>query len=162
MISWIQRSFQHHFRVVFGVLLAVTIISFIFTIGAAPGIGRAGPKMLRQQFFGHDLTRQGASDQLFSDGSISVQLLAGFGALSNIDSADLQRYAYQRTAALALADQLKIPVPTRDDIVGHIKLLPAFAGPEGQFDTGRYATFRDNLKSPSPLQLNKQTYKPVA
>ncbi len=147
MISWIQRSFQHHFRVVFGVLLAVTIISFIFTIGAAPGIGRAGPKALRQQFFGHDLTRQGSSDQLFSDASISVQLSLGFGALSGIESADLQRYAYQRTAALALADQLKIPVPTKDDIVGHIKLLPAFAGPDGQFDAGRYATFRDNLKT---------------
>jgi peptidyl-prolyl cis-trans isomerase D len=147
MISWIQRSFQHHFKVVFGVLLAVTIISFIFTIGAAPGIGRAGPKTLRQQFFGHDLSRQGASDQLFSDASISVQLSVGFGALSNIDSADLQRYAYQRTAALALADQLKIPIPTKDDIVAHIKLLPAFAGPDGLFDAGRYATFRDNLKT---------------
>ena len=142
-------------------LLAVTILSFIFTIGAAPGIGRAGPKMLRQQFFGHDLTRQGASDQLFSDGSISVQLLAGFGALSNIDSADLQRYAYQRTAALALADQLKIPVPTKDDIVGHIKLLPAFAGPDGQFDTGRYATFRDNLKT-NPRLSEGDIYRVVS
>lgn len=147
MISWIQRSFQHHFRAVFGVLLAVTIISFIFTIGASPGIGRAGPKTLRQQFFGHDLTRQGASDQLFSDASISVQLAMGFGSLSGIDSADLQRYAYQRTAALALADQLKIPVPTKDDIVTHIKVLPAFAGPDGQFDAGHYAAFRDNLKT---------------
>ncbi len=147
MISWIQRSYQHHFKVVFGVLLAVTIISFIFTIGAAPGIGRAGPKMLRQQFFGHDLSRQGSSDQLFSDASISVQLSLGFGALSGIESADLQRYAYQRTAALALADQIKIPVPTKDDIVAHLKLLPVFAGPEGQFDAGRYATFRDNLKT---------------
>ena len=44
MISWIQRSFQQHFRIIFGILLAVTIISFIFTIGASPGIGRAGPK----------------------------------------------------------------------------------------------------------------------
>ena len=41
MISWIQKYFQHHFRIIFAVLLAVTIISFIFTIGASPGIGRA-------------------------------------------------------------------------------------------------------------------------
>ena len=39
MISWIQRYFQHHFRTIFTVLLGVTIISFIFTIGAAPGLG---------------------------------------------------------------------------------------------------------------------------
>jgi len=42
MISWIQRSFQHHFRMVFGVLLAVTIISFIFTIGGALAAPFAG------------------------------------------------------------------------------------------------------------------------
>jgi peptidyl-prolyl cis-trans isomerase D len=147
MISWIQRSFQHHFRTVFGILLAVTIISFIFTIGASPGIGRAGPKVLRQRFFGYDLTRPGTSDQLFGDANISVQLAMGFEALANINSSDLQRYAYQRTAALALADQLKIPVPTRDDIVTHLKQLAAFAGPDGKFDAGRYATFRDNLKT---------------
>lgn len=147
MISWIQRSYQHHFRTVFGILLAVTIISFIFTIGASPGIGRAGPKVLRQRFFGYDLTKPGASDHLFGDANISVQLAMGFQALSGIDSADLQRYAYQRTAALALADQLRIPVPTKDDIVTHIKLLSAFAGSDGKFDAGRYAAFRDNLKT---------------
>jgi peptidyl-prolyl cis-trans isomerase D len=146
MISWIQRSFQHHFRMVFGVLLAVTIISFIFTIGASPGIGRAGPKALRQQFFGHDLTRQGTSDQLFSDASLSVQFQAGFMALSNLDSTQLQQYGFQRAAAIALANQLKIPAPTKDDLTAFIKNLRVFAGPDGQFDASRYAAFRDNLK----------------
>jgi peptidyl-prolyl cis-trans isomerase D len=147
MISWIQRSFQHHFRTVFGVLLAVTIISFIFTIGAAPGIGRAGPKTLRQQFFGYDLSRQGASDQLFTDASLSVQFQAGFTALSSLDSTQLQQYGFQRAAALALANQLKIPAPTKDDLTAFIKSLRAFAGVDGQFDASRYAAFRDNLKT---------------
>ena len=106
MISWIQRSFQHHFRVVFGVLLAVTIISFIFTIGASPGIGRAGPKTYSQLFFGHDLSRQGASESLYGDAALSVQLQAGFMPR---ESAQVQEYGLQRIAALALADQLKIP-----------------------------------------------------
>ncbi|HLP25625.1 MAG TPA: peptidyl-prolyl cis-trans isomerase, partial [Acidobacteriota bacterium] len=55
MISWIQTYFQKHFRTVFAVLLGVVIISFVFTIGAAPGIGRAGNKVLEQPFFGHNL-----------------------------------------------------------------------------------------------------------
>ena len=144
MISWIQRSFQHHFRVVFGVLLAVTIISFIFTIGASHGIGRAGPKTYSQLFFGHDLSRQGTSDSLFGDAALSVQLEAGYVPR---ESAQVQEYALQRIAALALADQLKIPAPTREDLASHIRNLGGFAGADGQFDANRYATFRDNLKT---------------
>jgi len=50
MISWIQRYFQHHFKTIFAVLLAVTIISFIFTIGASPGIGRGDRRVIDRQF----------------------------------------------------------------------------------------------------------------
>ncbi len=144
MISWIQRSFQHHFRVVFGVLLAVTIISFIFTIGASPGIGRAGPKTYSQLFFGHDLSRQGASESLYGDAALSAQLQAGFMPR---ESAQVQEYGLQRIAALALADQIKIPAPSREDLATYIKGLGAFAGADGQFDANRYATFRDSLKT---------------
>ena len=144
MISWIQRSFQHHFRVVFGVLLAVTIISFIFTIGASPGIGRAGPKTYSQLFFGHDLTRQGASESLYGDAALSVQLQAGYMPR---ESAQVQEYGLQRIAALALADQIKIPAPSREDLATYIKGLGAFSGADGQFDANRYATFRDSLKT---------------
>ena len=53
----------------------------------------------------------------------------------------------QRVAALALADQLKIPAPTAREIATYIKSLRAFAGPDGQFDASRYAAFRDSLKT---------------
>ena len=52
MISWIQKYFQHHFKTIFAVLLAVTIISFIFTIGAAPGIGQADRRVTERRVFG--------------------------------------------------------------------------------------------------------------
>jgi len=144
MISWIQRSFQHHFRVVFGVLLAVTIISFIFTIGASPGIGRAGPKTYSQLFFGHDLSKQGTSENLFGDAALSIQLQVGY---LGGDSSQIQEYGLQRTAALAVADQLKLPAPTRDELANHIRGLQAFAGPDGQFDANRYASYRDSIKA---------------
>ena len=147
MISWIQRSFQHHFRTVFGVLLAVTIISFIFTIGASPGIGRAGPKALRQRFFGYDLNRPGASDRVFGDANMSIQLEVGTASLAGIDHATLQQFAYTRTAALAVADQLKLPGPTKDELLTYIRSLAAFQGTDGQFSASRYAAFRDSLKT---------------
>ncbi|MDD2762490.1 MAG: peptidyl-prolyl cis-trans isomerase [Opitutaceae bacterium] len=147
MISWIQRSFQHHFRLVFLIMLVAMAVPLIWVFNASSGVGRAGPKILKQQFFGHDLTKPGTSELLFGDASLSVQLQAGFPAFNSIDSAQLQQYGLQRVAALALADQLKIPEPTKDDIAGFIKGLAAFAGPDGQFDASRYAAFRDNLRT---------------
>jgi peptidyl-prolyl cis-trans isomerase D len=144
MISWIQRTFQQHFRVVFGILLAVTIISFIFTIGASPGIGRAGPKTYSQLFFGHDLSKQGTSENLFGDAALSIQLQVGY---LGGDSSQIQEFGLQRTAALALADQLKIPAPTRDELANYIRGLRAFAGSDGQFDAIRYASYRDSIRS---------------
>jgi peptidyl-prolyl cis-trans isomerase D len=144
MISWIQKNFQHHFRVVFGVVLVVTIISFIFTIGAAPGIGRAGTKTYSQLFFGHDLSKQGTSDSLFGDAALSIQLQVGY---AGGESSQVQEYGLQRTASLALADQLKLPTPSRTELESYIRGLQAFAGSDGQFDPGRYASFRDSLKA---------------
>jgi peptidyl-prolyl cis-trans isomerase D len=144
MISWIQRNFQQHFRIIFGVLLAVTIISFVMVIGASPGIGRAGPKTLKRVFFGQDLDRPGMTDRIFGDASLSVQLQGGYG---DLDGNQLQTYGLQRVAALALADRLKIPAPTPDEVATYIKSLRAFAGPDGQFDAGRYAAFRDSLRT---------------
>jgi peptidyl-prolyl cis-trans isomerase D len=144
MISWIQRNFQHHFRIVFGVVLVVTIVSFIFTIGAAPGIGRAGPKTYSQLFFGHDLSKQGTSDSLFGDAALSIQLQIGY---SGAESSQIQDYGLQRAASLALADQLKLPQPGRDELANYIRGLQAFAGADGQFDANRYASFRDSLKA---------------
>ena len=143
MITWIQRTFQHHFRAVFFVLLVVTIVSFIITIGASPGIGRAGSRTYSQLFYGHDLGKQGASDNLDEDARLSIQLQIGYLAA---DDTQVRQYGLQRTAALAMADQLKLPAPTPDDLANHIRGLRSFAGADGQFDANRYAAFRDNLK----------------
>jgi peptidyl-prolyl cis-trans isomerase D len=144
MISWIQRYFQHHFRIVFYVLLGASTIPLIFIYSASSGIGRAGPKTYSQLFFGHELGRQGTSESFYGDAALSAQLEAGFMPR---DSAQVQEYSLQRIAALALADQLKIPAPTREDLANYIKGLGAFAGADGQFDANRYAAFRDNLKT---------------
>jgi peptidyl-prolyl cis-trans isomerase D len=144
MISQIQKNFQQHFRIVFGVVLVVTIVSFIFTIGAAPGIGRAGPKTYTQKFFGHDLSKQETSKELMGDAELSIQLQVGY---LGGDSSQIQDYGLQRTASLALADKLKLPTPNRDELATYIRGLQAFAGTNGQFDESRYATFRDAIKT---------------
>src|SRR5579863_3638225 len=138
MISWIQRSFQRHFRVVFGLLLAVVIISFIFTIGSTPGIGRAEHAVVARDYFGHNLQSKEQAGALFEDARLSAYLQYG----SSLNADRIENYMLIRTAALHLADEMHMPEPTTEQITDYIKRLPVFAGPNGQFDVSRYDSFR--------------------
>lgn len=145
MISWIQRYFQHHFRSIFAVLLAGVIISFVFTIGASPGIGRSGREVMERHFFNYDLNLPEDQQRLFGEAQISAQLQVG--AFGGLDADQIQNYAFQRGATLHLADEWHIPAATPAEIADAIKNLRMFAGADGQFDAKAYATFRDNLKT---------------
>ncbi len=143
MITWIQQTFQQHFRVIFAVLLAVVIISFVFTIGAAPGVGGAQRGALARPFFGLNLTSEQDQRKLFGDAQLSVFLQTGMG---DIDQSQLERYALTRHAGLAVADQLGVPAPTDEEKKQHIQEMPRFASDTGQFDPRKYSEFRDSLK----------------
>jgi peptidyl-prolyl cis-trans isomerase D len=147
MITWIQRYFQHHFKTIFAVLLAVTIVSFIFTIGASPGIGRGDRRVVDRQFFGYNLSLQEDQQRLMGDAGLSVNLQ--LGGMGNLEADQVQNYAFQRAASLHLADEWHIPASTTVEVTDHIKTLRMFAGQDGQFDPKSYATFRDNLKTNS-------------
>ena len=145
MISWIQRYFQHHFRVVFAVLLGVVIISFVFTIGASPGIGRADRRMVDRHFFGYNLSLQSDQQRLMGDAGLSANLRVG--AFGNLGAEQIQNYAFQRAATLYLADKWHVPPATSAEIEKQVRTLRMFSGPDGQFDAKAYQTFRDNLKT---------------
>jgi peptidyl-prolyl cis-trans isomerase D len=144
MISWIQRYFQHHFRAIFAILLAVVIISFVFTIGAAPGIGSGERRVVAQEFFGYNLSIPEDKQRLFGDAQLSVSLKYGsFG----VSPEQVQNYAFHRAAALHLADQWHIPAATTAEVTDEIKKLRMFTSQEGQFDAKAYQTFKDSLKT---------------
>jgi peptidyl-prolyl cis-trans isomerase D len=146
MITWIQKYFQHHFKTVFAVLLAVTIIAFVFTIGAAPGLGSADRRAAADRpFFGYNLSLQSEQERLMGDAGLSANLRVG--AFGQLDGDQIQNYAFQRAATLHLADVWHIPAPTTAEITEQIKTLRMFAGQDGQFDAKAYQTFRDNLKT---------------
>ncbi|MBM3854902.1 MAG: peptidyl-prolyl cis-trans isomerase, partial [Verrucomicrobia bacterium] len=146
MISWIQKYFQHHFKIIFAVLLGVTIIAFVFTIGASPGIGTAERSgVIDRPFFGYNLSLQSDQQRLMSDAGLSASLR--LGSFAQLDGDQLQNYAFQRAATLHLADQWHFPAPTPAEVTDQIKKLRMFAGQDGQFDAKAYQTFRDNLKT---------------
>jgi peptidyl-prolyl cis-trans isomerase D len=142
MITWIQQTFQQHFRVVFAVLLGLVIISFVFTIGV-PGVGRAERRAMSRPFFDLNLTAEADARKLNGDAQLSVFLQAGYMAL---DGERLQQYALQRYTGLALAERLGLPAPTRPELEEHIKKMQRFVGENGQFDAKKYSEFRDSLK----------------
>ncbi len=144
MITWIQRTFQHHFRAIFGVLLVLIIVSFIFVTNASSGLGGSERQVLTREFFGYNLGSPDDQARLYGDASLSATLQLGY---SGLGSDELQQYAFQRVAALHLANQLHIPAPTKLELEAHIKTLRAFAGEGGQFDATRYNAFRSNLKA---------------
>lgn len=146
MITWIQRSFQQHFRIIFGILLVLIIVSFIFVTNASSGLGRTSHTYLTRDFFGYNLGSQEDQSRLFGDANLSATLQLGYAGFG---SEQLQQYAFQRIAALHLADQLHLPASTSEEVAAHIKSLRAFAGDDGQFDATRYNAFRDSLKTNS-------------
>ena len=144
MISWIQSTFQHHFRSIFAVLLALIIVSFVFTIGASPGLGRAERDKIARPFFDLNLGASEDTQRLLGDAGLSAYLNLGYGGL---DNEQLQQYALQRYAALHLANQLHLAAPSATELTDFVKKLRIFAGQNGEFDPQAYTRFRDSLKT---------------
>lgn len=143
MISWIQRNMQRHHKILFGSLLFVVIVAFVFVTNASSGLGRAERTALKREFFGHNLGSDEVQARIFGDANLSATLQLGY---SGIGAEQLQAYAFQRIAALHLADELRLPATSKQAIAEHIRSLRAFAGEDGTFDPVSYATFRDSLK----------------
>jgi len=140
MITWIQKTFQQHFRVVFLVLLAVVVVSFVFVFNASSGLGRSQAGSVKRPFFGIDLGNDQDRARLTRDASLSAILQYG----GRLNEAQIQRLAYTRIALLRTADQLRIPAPTNAEIAAYIQTLGIFMNQQGQFNATLYASVRQN------------------
>jgi peptidyl-prolyl cis-trans isomerase D len=148
MISWIQKYFQKHFRMVFAIVLLAMAIPLVLIYNQSSGFGRGDRQRVTERVvFGYNLASQDDQSRLLGDAALSAQLQSGYG----LDGAELQNYAFQRAAALTIANQLHIPATTKSEIADHIKTLRVFTGQDGQFDAKRYQSFRDSLKANSQL-----------
>ncbi|HWA85250.1 MAG TPA: peptidyl-prolyl cis-trans isomerase [Opitutus sp.] len=143
MISWIQRTFQRHFKVIFGVMLLLMALPLIWVFNPSSGSRTDDRHFVERHVFGYNLNSAADQSRLFGDASLSAQLQAGYVP----DQAGLENYAFERAASLQIADQIHLPPATKDEITDFIKTLRVFAGQNGQFDSQRYASFRDSLKT---------------
>lgn len=149
MISWIQRTFQQHFKWLFLALLVVVIISFVFITNASSGLGSgANQKLPDRPFFGINLAKPEDVKALFQDAQLSLHLSRP-AFREEPSQAELEQHALERHAALHLSDKLNLPAPTPDspEFAAFIQSLGRFAGPDGKFDPKAYAAFIDSLKT---------------
>jgi peptidyl-prolyl cis-trans isomerase D len=143
MISWIQRYFQKHFRLVFLIVLVAIGLPMVVIYSSSGGGHTENIRVLDRPFFGVNLDNPEQMRRISLDSELSVFLRAGYPALQG---GQLKQYALQRVAGLALADQLHLPAATPDQVSKHVLTLRAFQNEQGQFDQSAYTRFSDSLK----------------
>ena len=144
MISWLQNNLQKHFRFVFIILLAGVIVAFVFTIGAGPGIGDGRNRSTNLSYFGNELNTEAERQEFFNAAFYSA--LLQFGS-AQINQDQLNQYAFNRGAAVHLADLHNVPGPTGEQLSEHIQELGMFLGADGQFSAEAYTSFRDQTRA---------------
>tara|TARA_B100001248_G_scaffold262737_1_gene262002 strand:- start:3715 stop:5310 length:1596 start_codon:yes stop_codon:yes gene_type:complete len=137
MITFMQRVLQRHYQWLFILLLIVVIISFVFTIGAAPGIS-SGRSNKKRDFYGFNLNDESDTQELFHGSALSVYLTTGSFPESKHS---MEETLLARAVLLHVADTLQIPEPTEEELIAFIQSRPAFQGITGNFDQGRYEEF---------------------
>lgn len=148
MISWIQRTFQQHFKWLFLALLAVVIVSFVFITNASSGLGRGGqPKIPDRPFFGINLSKVEDTRPMIEDAQLSL-FLQRPADQAELSPGEVEQYALQRHLALHLADKLGLatPAPDSPEVAAHIQTLGHFTDRQGRFDPKAYSAFIDSLK----------------
>lgn len=143
MIQNIQNSIQKHHRVVFFILLTVIIVAFVFTIGAAPGLGPDGRRTERREFFGYNLASERDLMEIAFNGRISYRLQHGDRPPRGDD--EFNNFITERVAFIELANRLNIPPPSHAQEQEFIRGLALFHDESGRFSLERYQTFIDEI-----------------
>ena len=145
MISWLQRTLQRHYKWLFISLLAIVIIPFVFSIGAAPpGIGSNEGKNRKQMYYGYNLNSQNEAQELLLDANISYMINTGMPMLNQKMALE---QALMRPPLLSLADSLKIPTPDNGQLINYIKSKPIFLNKKCTFDTKAYNDFIEFVRT---------------
>ncbi len=145
MFYWIQTYLTKHFKWLIVILLAVLIVSFVFTIGNFSPLGGGGRRYVDQPFFEYDLSSERDASEIFGRGRVSLSINIPFYA----DNQDfLQTYSLTRIALLHQANLIGLPRPNKEEFKAFVRSLPAFMDFSTQeFDRSRYTAFLDSLRN---------------
>ncbi|MDR3317615.1 MAG: hypothetical protein LBS71_02305 [Puniceicoccales bacterium] len=153
MISFLQKVLQKHHKWLFSILLIIVTISFVFTVGSSPGIGRNTHGKLKK-FFGCDLSSQKDIVQLQKEIELSAQLQQIFIRMERLESYAL----LSRLTVLKLANDFSIPLPNETVLKRFVERYPLFAGEDRQFNAHKYNELLEQFaKDPEQLGIFERT-----
>ncbi len=152
MISSIQDKLQKHNKTVFGVLLAIIIVAFVFTIGNIPGIGFGDRPPEALTYFGYNLNSPREGREAIRHAATSYRMEYGD---AQVDGGRLQNYLLDRIAFLELADRLRIPPPTEEQMQHFIMGRAAFQNEQGIYDPTKYSDFIDEIDADPQLSVGE-------
>tara|TARA_R100000027_G_scaffold67048_3_gene64422 strand:- start:20999 stop:22636 length:1638 start_codon:yes stop_codon:yes gene_type:complete len=142
MISWIQNALEKKGRVIFIILLAVVIVSFVFVIGETPGCVSSEPGAQVQKYYGYSLNADvdPRSRELVQE--VVISSIVNRGQQPQNEQVLTQEFL-SRAALLHLADQTKIPEPNQQAFVQYLSGIAFFQDENGNFDPNRVTNFLD-------------------
>jgi peptidyl-prolyl cis-trans isomerase D len=140
MITPIQDVLQKHHKCLLGILLFVIIVSFVFTIGASPGIWKSKTKHVCLR--GRDLENKSQMESVARDVIYSAAIARhDIGAVQK----NLPKLMIRRIISLGLADEFKIPNPPEKKLAEYVKTIPAFIDDDGKFSKDLYSSILEAL-----------------
>ena len=143
MLSGIQVFLEKNRKWLFGFLLVVIVVPFVFTIGSTPGLV-AGKKMRAMKLFGYNLNDRKQLETVVRNGALSIALQTGNEENAWMESA--QGYAFYRLFLLNMAQQLHLPIPNEEVLQNFLQKLPLFWDEKQQFNPETYNAYLSNVK----------------
>ena len=141
MIAWIQNVLERKGRILFILLLAVVIVSFVFVIGETPGCVGTEPGAQARDYYGYNLNSPTETNELVEEVILSAILSTGRFPQSE---RQVEEGFLTRAALLDQADRLGIPPPDDAALRNYLATLPFFRGEDGAFDPSRLRQFLDS------------------
>ena len=143
MLSNIQVFLEKNRKWLFGFLLIVIIVPFVFTIGSMPGLV-GGKRSHKLRLFGYDLSDRKQQEEVVRNGALSIALQTGNEENAWMESA--QGYAFYRLLLLSMARDLRLPNPSESALGEFVKTRALFQDEDGQFKPELYNTYLENWK----------------
>lgn len=138
MITKIQNVTQKHHKIIFGILLVLIIIAFVFTIGSSiPYFGDRGGLMDYQPntFYGYDLKNPEQMREVQVQ-AMSEAMLSGAETNEAIENL-MYRYMY----FTHLGNTMNIKTVSSPDLNNYIKSRAYFMSADGKFDESKWNKF---------------------
>ena len=154
MITFFNRLLAKGGSWIMTILLAVIVVAFVFTIGAAPGLTEKERGLGDYDYYGVDLSPSSKERRKVVERA-EMQATMQMGQFLNnpqyaqfagqIVGRQTQSNVYDNIPLLKLANQIGIPAPSDEEGKAFIKEQSLFHNSQGKFSSEEYTKFQDRL-----------------